>query len=279
MTDEPNGQLWRAGPEAAAGTAWGPGSARDAGSTGSIGTFVKRRTDAPRGFFQSEAAGLRWLAETATVPVPEVLAVDDRSIVLTRVPSGSPTASGAEELGRRLADCHAAGAPAFGAPWPGFIGPLPMDNRPEPTWARFYAERRVLPYLRAAVDGGAVEPSGARAIERCLDALPSLPGSDEPPARLHGDLWSGNVLWDPHGTAWVIDPAAHGGHRETDLAMLALFGAPHLDLVLAAYHEHRPLAAGWRDRVAVHQLHPLLVHAVLFGGSYGGRAIAAATRV
>jgi fructosamine-3-kinase len=80
----------------------------------------------------------------------------------------------------------------------------------------------------------------------------------------------------PHGTAWVIDPAAHGGHRETDLAMLALFGAPHLDRTLAAYHEHRPLAAGWRERVALHQLHPLLVHAVLFGGSYGRRAVEAA---
>src|SRR5690606_11979346 len=87
--------------------------------------------------------------------------------------------------------------------------------------------------------------------------------------------WSGNVLWSPDG-AVLIDPAAHGGHRETDLAMLALFGCPHLDAVLAAYDEAAPLAAGWRDRVPLHQLFPLLVHVVLFGGGYAAQAAAAA---
>ena len=100
----------------------------------------------------------------------------------------------------------------------------------------------------------------------------------EPPARLHGDLWSGNVLWAPDG-AWLIDPAAHGGHRETDLAMLALFGCPHLDHVLAAYDETAPLADGWRARVPTHQLFPLLVHVVLFGRSYTAQAVAAARAV
>jgi fructosamine-3-kinase len=90
---------------------------------------------------------------------------------------------------------------------------------------------------------------------------------DEPPARLHGDLWAGNVMWTPQG-ATLIDPAAHGGHRETDLAMLALFGLPHLDDVLAAYDDERPLRPGWRRRTALHQLYPVGVHAVLFGGHY-----------
>jgi fructosamine-3-kinase len=111
-----------------------------------------------------------------------------------------------------------------------------------------------------------------------LDKLPDLAGPPEPPARLHGDLWSGNVLWAADGRAWIIDPAAHGGHRETDLAMLALFGLPHLDRVLAAYDASWPLAAGWEERVPLHQLHPLLVHAVLFGGGYGAQAVAAAAR-
>lgn len=240
-------------------------------------TFTKRRPDAPLGFFAAEAAGLRWLAETRTVPVPEVLAVDEVSITLAAVRTGRPTPAGAGRFGRALADLHAAGSTAFGAPWPGFIGPLPMDNSPSPDWPAFYAERRVLPFLRAAVDAGAVDRPGAARIERTLDRLAGLPGADEPPARLHGDLWSGNVLWDPDGVAWVVDPAAHGGHRETDLAMLSLFGLPHLDVVLASYDEHRPLAPGWRERVGVHQLHPLLVHAVLFGGAYGRRAVDAAT--
>ena len=112
-------------------------------------------------------------------------------------------------------------------------------------------------------------------IERVCERLPELAGPAEPPARLHGDLWSGNVLWSSDG-AWLIDPAAHGGHRETDLAMLALFGCPHLDTVLAAYDEAAPLAAGWRDRVPLHQLFPLLVHVVLFGRGYAGQAVAAA---
>ncbi|MGH9086674.1 MAG: fructosamine kinase family protein [Acidimicrobiales bacterium] len=239
-------------------------------------TFVKRRPDAPPGFFAVEAAGLRWLAEARTVPVPEVLAVDERSITLARVPAGRSTAVGAERFGRGLADLHATGAAAFGAPWPGFIGPLPMDNTPSPAWPAFYAERRVLPFLRAAVDAGSVDAAGAARIERALDRLSSLPGADEPPARLHGDLWSGNLLWDAEGTGWIVDPAAHGGHRETDLAMLSLFGLPHLERVVAAYDEQRPLATGWRERVGLHQLHPLLVHAVLFGGAYGTRAAAVA---
>jgi fructosamine-3-kinase len=97
-------------------------------------------------------------------------------------------------------------------------------------------------------------------------------GPEEPPSRVHGDLWNGNVLWSEDG-AVLIDPAAHGGHRESDLAMLALFGLPFLEPLLAAYHEVHPLAAGWRERVGLHQLYPLLVHAVLFGRGYAQRAL------
>jgi fructosamine-3-kinase len=98
-----------------------------------------------------------------------------------------------------------------------------------------------------------------------------------PAARIHGDLWSGNVLWTREG-AVLIDPAAHGGHRETDLAMLALFGLPHLDRLQEAYDEAYPLAEGWADRLGLHQLFPLLVHACLFGGGYGVRAAQTAAR-
>ena len=107
-------------------------------------------------------------------------------------------------------------------------------------------------------------------MDRLEDLVP-----EEGPARLHGDLWSGNVLWAVDA-AWLVDPAAHGGHRETDLAMLALFGLPYLDRVLLAYDDAAPLADGWRERAPLHQLWPLLVHAVLFGDAYGARAGAAA---
>ena len=112
-------------------------------------------------------------------------------------------------------------------------------------------------------------------MSRLADGRLSVP--DAEPARLHGDLWSGNILWSADG-AVLIDPAAHGGHRETDLAMLDLFGLPHLARVLAAYDETWPLDDGWRQRVPLRQLHPLLVHAALFGGGYGAQAVAAARR-
>ncbi|HYH29835.1 MAG TPA: fructosamine kinase family protein [Pseudonocardia sp.] len=226
----------------------------------------------------AEAAGLRWLRPV--VPVPAVLEVDGGRLVTEFVPSGTPDRDAAAELGRGLARMHAAGAPAFGAPPPdgpaaARIGGAPMRNASAPDWPEWYAADRVLPYLRSARDAGMLTPGEVGEIEEVARRLPRLAGPAEPPARLHGDLWSGNVLWSPTG-AVLIDPAAHGGHRETDLAMLALFGCPHLDVVLAAYDEAAPLADGWRDRVPLHQLFPLLVHVVLFGGGYPAQAVAAA---
>jgi fructosamine-3-kinase len=107
--------------------------------------------------------------------------------------------------------------------------------------------------------------------------MPELAGAPEPSARLHGDLWSGNVMADAGGRPWLIDPSCYGGHREVDLAMLRLFGGPS-EQVFAAYAERAPLADGWRERVELYQLLPLLVHALLFGGSYVGAAERVALR-
>ncbi|WP_238559454.1 fructosamine kinase family protein [Mycobacterium liflandii] len=90
---------------------------------------------------------------------------------------------------------------------------------------------------------------------------------DDRPARLHGDLWGDNVMWTPDGVV-LIDPAAHAGHRESDLAMLALFGCAHYEAILAGYQQLRPLRPGWRGRIGLHQLYPLLAHVVLFGGGH-----------
>ncbi|EFQ82030.1 phosphotransferase enzyme family [Aeromicrobium marinum DSM 15272] len=237
---------------------------------------IKTRPHAPAGFFEAEAAGLRWLAEAGGARVPELLAAADDCLVLAWVEPAKPSGDSAERLGRALAVTHAAGAPTFGADTDGFVGLAPLPNRPLPTWPEFYASRRVMPYVRAAVDRAALLPEEAAVIEAAVRRIHDLAGDLEPPARLHGDLWSGNIVWGVDGDAWIIDPAAHGGHRETDLAMLALFGAPHLQRIIDAYDEAAPLAEGWRDRVALHHLHPLLVHAVMFGGSYGPRAADAA---
>jgi fructosamine-3-kinase len=241
--------------------------------------IVKRAGDP--GATRAEAAGLRWLAGAGTVRVPGVHGHDDSWLVIDRVPQGRASREAAVRFGRDLAALHAAGAPAFGAPPPdgpadAYIGLAPMRNEPGTDWPGWYAEHRVLPYLRRAVDEGTVRPGEATVMERLCEQLPGLAGPAEPPARLHGDLWSGNVLWADDGHVWLIDPAAHGGHRETDLAMLHLFGCPHLELVLEGYQEEAPLAGGWPDRVGVHQLFPLLVHTVLFGRSYAEQALSVA---
>jgi len=240
--------------------------------------FVKTRADAPAGEYPAEAAGLRWLAEPGALGVPEVLGVLDepgtRLLALEWLDPGPPGDEAA--LGRGLAAVHAAGAPAFGGPEPARIGPLVLPNDPAPSWAEFYAQRRLLPLLGPARDRGALSRAGVEAVERVCGRIGDLAGAPEPPARLHGDLWSGNVLWSG-GRPYVIDPVAYGGHREVDLAMLRLFGAPGPRL-LAAYEEVAPLAPGHEQRVELWQLFPLLVHAVLFGGSYGAAAERAARR-
>jgi fructosamine-3-kinase len=225
--------------------------------------------------FAAEANGLRWLAEPGALPVPEVLGADEHVLVMELLPPGRPTRPAAFAFGAGLARTHAAGAPAFGAPWRGFIASLPLDNTQAEDWPPWYAEQRIVPYLRKASDYGALSRADIGLVEAVAGRIADLAGPPEPPSRIHGDLWSGNVLWS-RGSAALIDPAAHGGHRETDLAMLALFGAPHLDAILHGYTETAPLADGWRDRVALHQLHPLLVHACLYGASYASQVHAAA---
>jgi len=235
--------------------------------------------------FAAEANGLRWLAAAAladggAAAVPEVLGVDDSMLVIELLPPGRPSPRAARDFGADLARTHAAGAPRFGAPWTGFIASVPLDNTPlddagDTDWGTWYAARRIIPFLRLARDNGALSRDDTRLVESVIERIGELAGPPEPPSRVHGDLWSGNVLWSG-GRGWLIDPAAHGGHRETDLAMLALFGAPHLDAILRGYTETAELSEGWPERVPLHQLHPLLVHCCLFGRSYAQQASAAA---
>ena len=188
---------------------------------------------------------------------------------------GEPLSAGAQPAGA-LPD---AGLPDEGLPDEG----LPADAGPDwvhpdgagESWPEWYAAQRLLPYLRLAVDAGTFSPADARLIETVAARAAELGGPAEPPSRIHGDCWSGNLLWSG-GRGVLIDPAAHGGHRETDLAMLALFGAPFLDRIVASYQEVAALAAGWQARVPLHQLHPLLVHVCLFGAGYRDAALDAA---
>jgi fructosamine-3-kinase len=248
-------------------------------------TFVKTRAEVGDGEYALEAAGLAWLGEPGALRVPRVLAVADEYLALAWVEPGSRlSVAGAEELGRGLAWTHSAGSPNFGDP--GFgerlgvearIGSLRLPNEPCEDWRSFYAERRLLPLARIARQREALTRDGVAAVERVCERLERLAGPAEPPARLHGDLWSGNVHADREGRPWLIDPSAYGGHRELDLAMLRLFGGPP-ERVFSAYEEVAPLAVGWEERVSLWQLLPLLVHAIIFGGSYRSAAEGVARR-
>jgi fructosamine-3-kinase len=254
-----------------------------------------RKSDrrAPSGFFEVEAAGLGWLAEAEVgggARIVRVLGHGPGWISLEKLSSARPSTAAARDFGARLAHTHDAGAPGFGvgpAGWEGdgFIGraqlPLLDVSAAPQRWGDFYAQHRVQPYLRQARDQGKLGGADVAALERVMDRLADpaddLAGPAEPVARIHGDLWSGNVIWTD-SSATLIDPAAHGGHRETDLAMLALFGLPYLGAVIDGYEQTHSLASGWQDRVSLHQLHPLLVHVVLFGGAYATQTVAAARR-
>lgn len=233
--------------------------------------FVKTRADAVAGEYAAEAAGLVWLAQPGALRTPRVLAVDDSYLALEWVEPGSLSTAGAEELGRGLAATHIAGAGRFGDP-AGHghgtrFGSLCLPNEPTDDWPSFYAERRLRPLARLARERAALSRGGLAQLERVCERIGELCGPAEPPARLHGDLWAGNVLAGADGRPWLIDPSAYGGAREVDLAMLRLFGSPSSAL-FGAYGEVAPLAEGWEERVGLYQLMPLLVHALLFGGAY-----------
>lgn len=235
--------------------------------------FEKTKPGAPDGFFALEAAGLDWLRQAGGARVAEVRGVSRSGIRLEKIRETSPSKAAAREFGRALAKTHDAGAPAFGCPPPGYNGPGwfgPLGNPFEvpftrsPSFGAFYAER-----LDVVGDlcGSALSENDRELLGGVIERLRRGDFDGEKPARLHGDLWSGNLLWADDG-AVLIDPAAHGGHRVFDLAMLALFGAPYLDEIYAGYEEQHALRRGWRDEIPLHQLFPLLAHVYLFGTGY-----------
>lgn len=255
-------------------------------------TFVKTASSGER--LDQEAAGLRWLLDAEKgggTRIVRVLDLTASRLELEHVTEVPATRESARRLGASLARTHAAGADWFGCPpadWPGgdTIGrsrqPFILNPADAPaTWGSFYADWRIAVFTRRMRDGGLIDSAEARTYDRLCDRLRA--GDFDVPqpalvegavARVHGDLWAGNVLWTggPTGAA-LIDPLARGDHAESDLGMLALFGLAHLGDVYAGYDEISPLADGWRARLSLHALSPLMFHALLFGGGYGAQAL------
>jgi fructosamine-3-kinase len=244
--------------------------------------FVKSNAQADPRMFACEARGLEWLRDARAIRIPRVLAYSDPDdpddpgddvafLALERIAPAARASDYDDRLGRGLAALHRAGWTdgdgRFGFTEPNFIGSLTQDNTRADTWPDFYVTRRLEPQVRTAIARGRAPAAGPRGVARLFAVMNDLTGPPEPPSRLHGDLWSGNVMVDERGAPCLIDPAVYAGHREVDLAMLRLFGGLNAR-VLAAYHEAAPLAGGHESRVALYQLYPLLVHVNLFGGSY-----------
>ena len=242
--------------------------------------FVKTHSKPPSGMFEAEAHGLQWLREAATIRVPEVLAVSDEAPAYLALELLMPTkrAPGFDEaLGHALASLHSYGAPSFGLERSNFIGSLPQHNDPSDDWASFYWRQRLEAQVRLAADRGLLDEPCRRSFAMLERVIDERVGPEEPPARLHGDLWGGNLHVDERGAPCLIDPAVYGGHREVDLAMMRLFGG-FGENVFAAYAESAPLAPGSEERIPLYQLYPLLVHVNLFGGSYVGSVRGALAR-
>jgi fructosamine-3-kinase len=235
--------------------------------------FVKTNDRADRAMFPAEARGLQWLREARALRVPEVLAVSaaDRGtpfLALELLEPSPRVRDFDERLGRGLASLHRAGAACMGLDHDNFIGRLPQSNDARATWAEFYRDLRLGRQLEMARKARRTTARMEKGFEALFALLPALVGPEEPPSRLHGDLWGGNLHVDERGEPCLIDPAVYGGHREIDLAMMRLFGG-FSARTFAAYEEAYPLAPGHEERVSLYQLYPLMVHVNLFGGSYG----------
>lgn len=245
---------------------------------------------------RGEAAGLTWLGQVTGgggARVARVIHVDDSVLEIERIKQTAPSPENARAFGRALAHTHAAGAPWWGCTPEGWIGPdhigrsrtklFPEKETAPTSFGQLYGEHRIADFAKRIVDRGVITAKEARIFDDLAERLIAGDFDSEQPkfvqdagfdvARLHGDMWAGNVLYcgGPTGAA-LIDPMAHGGHAETDLAALAVFGFPYLEEVYAGYDEASPLADGWRERSELHQLGMIIMHAHLFEGHYVGWA-------
>ncbi len=222
------------------------------------------------GMFETESQGLMKLTGTGELRVPQPIWVGHAGkysfLLMEYIWQGGFKPDFWMDFGRKLARIHRHTSRMFGLPYDNYIGSLRQSNQAHETWASFFIEERIEKQLQFGMEHGTLPRSLSRSFQNLYRRLPDLI-PDEPPALIHGDLWSGNFITDPEGNAVLIDPAVYYGHREADLAMTRLFGGFSASFY-DAYNEEFKLEGGWRERIEIHNLYPLLVHANLFGGGY-----------
>ncbi|MGQ0333702.1 fructosamine kinase family protein [Halomonas elongata] len=238
------------------------------------GPVVIKRDDAER--LSGEAEGLRVLGQaTSRLVVPEVLGEGDGWLVMEALESAGRAGRDETALGEGLRELHDTTGSMHGWHRDNACGSTPQPNEPLEDGRAFQRERRLLPLTRACHDRGLIDTrlrSRLEDVAADLEAwLPAVPAS-----LVHGDLWSGNVLFTRRGPA-IIDPAVYRHYPEVDLAMLTLFGAPGEGFFAAYWDGDAP--ADWPRREALFQLYPLLNHLLLFGGAYRSGVERALSRV
>jgi fructosamine-3-kinase len=222
------------------------------------------------GMLQKEANGLDTLRDNCSLLIPNTIkygiAGASQYLLMEWIEKGQPKPDCQQNLGASLAMLHQKKQDCFGWHENNYIGSLPQQNTKHAHWHSFYMECRIMPLVQQLFDAGVFSKQDITTATSLCNRLDQL-FPPEPPALLHGDLWSGNYMITASGYAALFDPAVYCGHREMDIGMTQLFGG-FSETFYAAYHEVYPLEKHWEKRLPLTQLYPLLVHAVLFGGHY-----------
>lgn len=220
--------------------------------------------------FIKEVDGLQFLSENSTFNIPEVIFMDcyenKAILILEFINQSTITKIGSENFGIKLAEMHAAPQPYFGWKENNYIGTIPQSNKPTKHFFDFFKKQRISPLLNLALERKLLLPTEKEWVLTKIDTLQDI-FPKEPPALIHGDLWSGNYFIDRNNHPVLFDPSIHFSHREMDIAMTKLFGGFE-NSFYEAYHETYPMEEGWENRLAYYNLYPLLVHLLLFGKSY-----------
>jgi len=233
--------------------------------------FLKWNPSIPEDMFALERKGLELLRSADEVKIPAVYGhgtIDGKRYLLLEYVEGAPRKPDYwQHYGRAMANLHQSHTRKnYGLDHDNYIGSLPQENEPMDNWIDFFRDNRLEFQLQLVLQGGLVDGRFAERYRKFYDYLPELL-PENPPALLHGDMWSGNVMTGPDGYVCLMDPAVYFGHREIELAFTQMFGGFDRDFY-AAYHEAYPLDPGYDERVPIYNIYPHMTHVNLFGTSY-----------